>query len=52
MQGTRENSSYSLPVSDVNKSNSKNVPVDTSLIHQVLFNKKASNNPVTFTVKL
>ncbi|CAF0981542.1 unnamed protein product [Brachionus calyciflorus] len=30
------------------------VPVDSSIIHQVLFNKKASNssNPVTFTVKL
>lgn len=28
------------------------VSVDSSIIHQVLFNKKSNSNPVTFTVKL
>lgn len=29
-----------------------NFSVDSSIIHQVLFNKKTNSNPVTFTVKL
>lgn len=51
-----ETTSFSLPESNSSsrKSDSNKVNVDNSIIHQVLFNKKASNNtnPVTFTVKL
>lgn len=35
--------------SDIKNSN---FSVDSSIIHQVLFNKKTNSNPVTFTVKL
>ena len=48
------NSDVSINLPDSKKSEFNKINVDTSIIHQVLFNKKQNANarPVTFTVKL
>ncbi|RNA02758.1 polymerase delta-interacting [Brachionus plicatilis] len=51
---SRYNSSDNRRSSDtkMNDAKSSKLSVDSSIIHQVLFNKKSNSNPVTFTVKL